>query len=91
MLLACPPSGFSRLFSLFSAPLFPPSALDLEEGLPQASCLNPPLSEVPGVAMGPPVLGIHSGFLTVVLFWGEQGAHAEFPKAYVWRGPTPPV
>lgn len=29
--------------------------------------------------------GHHSGFLTIVLFWGERGAHAEFPKAYVWR------
>lgn len=88
MLLACPPSCFSRLFSLFSAPLSPPSALDVGEGFPQASlskthlCLR--CQEWPWY----PFLGIHLGFLTVVLFWGERGAHAEFPKAYVWRGTT---
>lgn len=53
--------------------------------MPQASLLSPPLFEV-GHGHGTPFLGICSGFLTIVLFWGEGGAHAEFPKACVWRG-----
>lgn len=86
MLLACPPSRFSHLFSLFSAPLSPPSALDLGEGLPQASLSKTHLCLRCRSGHGTPFLGICSGFLTVVLFWGERGAYAEFPKACVWRG-----
>lgn len=88
MLPACPPAA-SPIFSLFSAPLSPPSALDLGEGLPQASlfaahpCLR--CQEWPRYTLPRHLFWFSDRCLVL----GREGAHAGFPKACVWRDGHP--